>query len=295
MDDADMNESRRGPQRFQSFWYGGPLSPYECLCLKSFIDCGHALDLYTYDSGLAVPTGVRVCDASELVDPNEVFVYQAVGFGKGSPSAFSNLFRAKLMVERGGWWTDTDVVCLTDRLPLVAEFFVRQDADLIAWGVIHFEPRHPVMVRCLDEVMKLGRAVKWGDGGPVLLTRLLNEYGLSDQARPAATCYPIHYSEALDVLRPSRTAALTPRLEASLFLHLWNAMLVFRGVPKTCLPPKGSLLRQYADKHRVDGWAGEYDEHTLEHALSLKAEINACAEEQMRLRAALESDAGPKP
>ena len=77
-------------------------------------------------------------------------------------------------------------------------------------------------------------------------------------------------------------------------------MLVFRGVQKTCLPPKGSLLRQCADRHRVDGWAGEYDEQTLEHALSLKAELNALAEElraeigmkaqeKVRLQAALEA------
>ena len=112
---AKMNAGGRVQHRFQSFWYGGGLSPYEFLCLKSFIDCGHAFDLYTYDPDLAVPAGVQVRDASELIDRSEVFVYQPEGFGKGSPSAFSNLFRSKLMVEKGGWWTDTDVVCLTDR------------------------------------------------------------------------------------------------------------------------------------------------------------------------------------
>jgi hypothetical protein len=275
---ATMNEGDRA-HKFQSFWYGGPLSPYESLCLKSFIDCGHAFDLYTYDPSLAVPAGVRVRDASELIDRSEVFVYQAEGFGKGSPSAFSNLFRSKLMVEKGGWWSDTDVVCLTDRIPAVTEFFARQDADLVAWGIMYFEPRHPVMRQCLDQAKKLGRTVKWGDSGPVLLTRVLKECGLIDRARPASICYPIHYDQALDVLRPSQTAALASKIESSLFLHLWNAMLVFRGVQKTCLPPNGSLLRRYVDKHPVDGWAGEYDEQTLEHALGLKAELNELAQQ----------------
>lgn len=270
-----MSGSGPAQHLFQSFWYGGALSPYELFCLKSFIDCGHAFDLYTYDPNLAVPAGVRVCDASELFSRDEVFVYQAEGFGKGSPSAFSNLFRSKLMVEKGGWWADTDVVCLTGRIPVVTEFFARQDADFVAWGIMYFEPRHPVMVQCLDQGTKLGRTVKWGDSGPRLLTRVLTERGLIDRAQPASVCYPIHYTQALDVLRPSRTAALAGQIETSLFLHLWNAMLVFRGVQKTCLPPKGSLLRQWADKHPVDGWVGEYDEQTLEHALSLKAELNA--------------------
>src|SRR5262249_54280435 len=43
---------------------------------------------------------------------DKVFVYQAEGFGKGSPSAFSNYFRYKLLAEKGGWWIDTDVVRL---------------------------------------------------------------------------------------------------------------------------------------------------------------------------------------
>jgi hypothetical protein len=108
---------------FQSFWHGEALSPYELFCLKSFIACGYAVDLYTYDVNLVVPAGVRVCDAAELASRDEVFVYQSEGLGKGSPSAFSNYFRYKLLAEKGGWWIDTDVVCLTDRIPVVDEFF----------------------------------------------------------------------------------------------------------------------------------------------------------------------------
>lgn len=68
-------------------------------------------------------------------------------------------------------------------------------------------------------------------------------------------------------------------------------MLVHLGVEKTCLPPQGSLLRRWADKHLVDGWIGEYDGHTLECALSVKAELNACAEEKRAVQAALERQA----
>jgi hypothetical protein len=120
---------------------------------------------------------------------------------------------------------------------------------------------------------------------------VLKESGAIDRAAPAAVCYPIHYSQALDVLRPSQTAVLAPRLESSLFLHVWNSMLVHLGVEKTCLPPQGSLLRRWADKHPVDGWIGEYDGHTLECALSVKAELNACAEEKRAVQAALERQA----
>ena len=161
-----MNESRRGPQHFQSFWYGGPLSPYECLCLKSFIDCGHAFDLYTYDPDLAVPAGVRVCDASELFDRNEVFVYQADGFGKGSPSAFSNLFRAKL------WWKRADggpipMSCASPIAFPSSPNSSRAKTRISSRGASSISSRAiPSWFECLDEVTKLGRTVKCGRQRP---------------------------------------------------------------------------------------------------------------------------------
>ena len=51
-------------QLFQSFWWGEPLSPYEWLSLKSFIDFGHRFDLYSFDPHIAVPAQVRVRDAA---------------------------------------------------------------------------------------------------------------------------------------------------------------------------------------------------------------------------------------
>ena len=282
------HENRPAQHRFQSFWHGEALSPYELFCLKSFIDCGYAVDLYTYEADLVVPAGVRVCDAAELVDRDEVFVYQAEGFGKGSPSAFSNFFRYQLLVEKGGWWIDTDVVCLTNRIPAFTEFFARQDTDFVACGTMYFEPRHPVMLRCLDQAMKLGHAVKWGDTGPRLLTRVLGELGYLDRAVPAAACYPIHYSQAVDLLRPSKAAVLAPKAESALFLHVWNSMLVHRGVHKSFRPPKGSLLRKWTDKHPVEGWIGEYDERTLEHGLDLTSQLQASAAEKAQLQVALE-------
>ena len=283
-----MNGSSPAPHRFQSFWHGRALSPYELFCLKSFIDCGYLVDLYTYDADLVVPAGVQVCDAAELLSPDEVFVYQGEGLGKGSPSGFSNLFRYKLLVEKGGWWIDTDVVCLTDRIPVVDEFFARQDNDIVACGTMYFEPRHPVMVQCLEQARKLGRAVKWGDTGPHLLTRVLEERGCVDRALPPSVCYPTHHSQALDALRPSKTVALSPQLDSSLFLHVWTSMLVYLGVQMAFLPPKGSLLRNWAYKHPVDGWIGEYDEQTLDYSATLKAELNASVQERTRLQIMLE-------
>ncbi len=292
-DPGRLVESRQQPRasangparhRFQSFWHGGALSPYERFCLKSFLDHGYEVDLYTYDENLAVPAGVRICDAAEFAGKDEVFVYQAEGFGKGSPSPFSNFFRYKLLAEKGGWWIDSDVVCLSDRIPAVNEFFARQDDESVNGAILYFERGHPVMVQCLAHTITLGRNVKWGDTGPLLLTRVLQECGCLERAVPASACYPVHYTRALDVLRPSSAAVLRSKIESSLFLHLWNASFVHAGVEKDCRPPKGSLLRILVDKHPVEGWRGEHDERTLDYALTLKADIHALQSQLQRLQ-----------
>jgi len=248
---------------FQSFWWGNALSPYEILCLKSFIACGHGFDLYTFDQNIIVPAGVQVCDASQLITKDQFFVYQS-GFGQGSPAAFANLFRYRLLAERGGWWTDTDVVCLSEHVPVFAEFFARQDADVINVALLYFEAHDPVMVHCLDQTMKLGRNVQWGETGPHLLTRVLQQFGRSDRVVSPDICYPVHWTRALDALRPSQASALVEQTRSSLFLHLWNEVLRYVGVQKTHIPPKNSFLRGLIDLYQVGGWMAEYNERDIE-------------------------------
>jgi Glycosyltransferase sugar-binding region containing DXD motif len=129
------------------------------LSLKSFVDFGHDFDLYSFDPHIAVPAQVRVRDAAELADRAEFFVYER-GFGKGSPAGFANLFRYYLLAERGGWWVDTDVVCLSDAIPDYPQFVARQVDGLVNNAVMRFERRHPVMLRCLELAAEKGRSVR---------------------------------------------------------------------------------------------------------------------------------------
>src|SRR4051812_10885773 len=84
----------------------GQLSPLEQLCIRSFIVQGHPYHLYTYDALDNVPAGVTLQDAGQILPKSLIFRNQ-LGKGKGSVAAFSDLFRYKLLLERGGWWVDT--------------------------------------------------------------------------------------------------------------------------------------------------------------------------------------------
>jgi len=273
-------------QLFQSFWWGEPLSRYEWLSLKSFVDFGHDFDLYTFDPHIAVPAQVRVRNAEELAGRDEFFVYED-GFGKGSPAAFANVFRYRLLAERGGWWVDTDVVCLTDAIPAYSRFVARQDEDLVNNAVMRFEPRDPVIVRCLERAVEKGRSIRWGEIGPQLLTQVLGELGQTEHIFDSSVCYPIHYNDALALLHPSQSERVAQRLAGSQLLHLWNGMLANAGVRKSYLPPRGSVLRRLVEQHQVDGWTGEYDEAGLSEATDINARLQAEAARRNELETAL--------
>jgi Alpha 1,4-glycosyltransferase conserved region len=273
-------------QLFQSFWWGEFLSPYEWLSLKSFIDFGHRFDLYAFDPDIAVPAQVRVRDAAELVNRDEFFVYQD-GFGKGSPAAFANMFRYRLLAERGGWWVDTDVICLSDDIPDYPQFVARQEDDLVNIAVMRFPPRDPVMLRCLELTREKGRSVRWGESGPQLLTQVLRESGKTEGIFDSSLCYPIHYNDALTLLQPSQAERVANRLAGARFLHLWNAMLRGFGVRKSYLPPHGSMLRRLVEHHQIGGWTGEYDEAGLSEAADVHARLRAEASRRAELETAL--------
>jgi hypothetical protein len=242
---------------FQSFWIGNKISPYEALALRSFIDYGHSFVLYCYSSRLNVPKGVELRDASTILAKDQCFAYKS-GFGQGSFAACSNLFRYLLLQRSGGWWVDTDVICLTDRIPSYPCFFAYEDSDFINGAVLYFEPGDRLVEQCLNEALRVGRNVTWGEIGPRLLTRKAKALHRFSQAQAQSTCYPLHWSAALQLLDPRKTGDIASATGSSLMLHLWNEIFRQAAICKDFLPPEGSYLGMLAKRHPVKGWRGEY-------------------------------------
>src|SRR6185369_14164179 len=92
----------------QCLWIGPRLSAMERLAIASFLRHGHEVHLYTYGHVAGIPLGTVVRDGNEILPASRIFFYSDCG----SPSGFANFFRYKLLLERGGWWVDTDMVCL---------------------------------------------------------------------------------------------------------------------------------------------------------------------------------------
>ena len=92
----------------QGLWIGPELSVMEQLSVASFLNNGHEYQLYVYDEVSNVPTATVIRDANEILAASRIFQYKH----SRSYAGFANFFRYKLLMERGGWWVETDVVCL---------------------------------------------------------------------------------------------------------------------------------------------------------------------------------------
>lgn len=109
---------------FQSYWSDAPLSLLERTCLTSWVRRAHArVHLYTHDSipklTAQIPAEIRahvtVLDASTIVPRRLKFTYTGPAPKSKRANAFtalpfSDLFRYRLLRDRGGIWMDMDIV-----------------------------------------------------------------------------------------------------------------------------------------------------------------------------------------
>jgi len=239
----------------QSLWIGPLLSPLQQMSVSSFLANGHPFHLYSYDPIDGVPEGTTLCDAATILPRESIFCYQN-GFGKGSHSAFSNLFRYKLLLDRGGWWVDTDLVCLKPfdfAAPYV--FATETDSDWTiqrATCAIRCPQGAPILQHCYDVAHAADKqTLEWGQIGPQLFSSAVTRFGLDDFSMPTETFNPINFFEFEALRAPAFDIS---RLHASYAVHFWNQMWKNSETDPLAVPPSdslyGMLLAKYAPSAR---------------------------------------------
>ncbi|HKU13767.1 MAG TPA: glycosyltransferase [Steroidobacteraceae bacterium] len=246
------------------FWHGPPLSRIERLCMSSFVANGHTVQLHVYEEPQHVPAGVTLCDASQVLPRDALFVHRE----SGSLAVFADWFRYRLLAERGGLWVDTDVVCLRPFTHAGPEIFGWQDQSTINNAVLGLPPDHALarwMVACCERPNRVlpydsrrmrrrkltrrllgrGRAAStWGETGPAGLTAAARHLGCESHAVPFWHFYPIHYLNWRTVFDTGLrdNPALT---DGSYALHLWNEMARREpGFDRNGRFPAGSLFER---------------------------------------------------
>jgi hypothetical protein len=109
-------------------WIGDSLSLMEIASITSFLRFGYEYHLYVFDAPKRVPPGTKLMDAEEILPKRMVYrVSGASEHGGGSITSFANIFRWKLLYERGGFWVDTDLILLRP-LDFDAEYLLAGEA-----------------------------------------------------------------------------------------------------------------------------------------------------------------------
>jgi len=207
----------------QGLWVGKSLSLMEQLSIKSFLANGHEYYLYTYGKVKNIPEGTIIKNGEEILPKQMIFKHQ-IGEGKGSYAGFSELFRLKLLLEKGGIWADLDIVCLKPFDFKEKYIFSSENTPngkiKSNVGVIKV-PRNDFLIEgCYKEAIeKNSKTIRFAEMGPELINFKINKFKLKSFVLPPDAFCPIDYWDFKKVIDPNFYFKIP---KESYAIHLWN-------------------------------------------------------------------------
>ena len=189
--------------KVNGIWYGSELGELEKLCIESWIKNGYEFHLWLYDD-IEVPKSVVVENANHIVQFSEYFTYDE-GHSKGTPVAFSNLFRAELLHQRGGLYVDLDVLCLKP-YHFNKRFVFSEQVDSgwdyhVATCILYSENQGEELFKdWIDWILaKKNKTITHGDLGPNLFTKLIINNKLQKYVLPKDYFCPVDWQSYKDI------------------------------------------------------------------------------------------------
>ena len=236
------------------FWQGPALGIQEHVCIASFVKHGFVANVYTYNDELCVPVGAIRKDAADILPRADLLKYTQAGMS-GNLAAFSDAFRYHLLKKHGGWWFDSDVLCIASVERFIEIFdknesrisFGYQSKNIIASGVLHIDDDN-ILNSLINKLEEKGTNFGWGSIGPLLVSDVIISLNLHKYAENKYTYYPIHYNQIHKMYDPLCNDWCEDQIRNSLAIHLWNEVRRRTCIPGNMLPPEGSFLyRRFLD------------------------------------------------
>ena len=259
-----------------ALWIGGDLSYLEQLCLKSFIDAGQAVRLYTYEGVGNAPEGVEIADANTVL-PQTGFLRHA---RTGSPALHSDLFRYHMLAQHEDLiWADTDAYCVKPFTTRTGHFYAWESDHGLNGGVLGL-PRDSATLAALleftadeyaippwlppDEIAAMEAAreagapvhaaeMPWGVWGPAALTHFLKVTDEVRFAMPRVALYPFEYKDRRLMLRPGVEIGDFVT-EETFSIHLYGRRMRARILTheENAIPRPRSVIGRLLKKHGID-------------------------------------------
>ena len=234
----------------RGLWIGKELSPIEILCIKSYLQNGHEFELYIYDHIKSIPDGTIIKDANRFFPRTEMLTITST-FGSRY-ALFSDLFRYKLLFEKGGWWSDLDAICIKpfdmDQEYIFMQHKYKGNEDKVCSGVIKCPVNAPIMDSCFNSAKSMiesNHNLQYEVIGPAFLAKMVKEFGLEEHAWPPVYFSPIAWYEIKKFLKPY---VLDP---STYSIHLYNEVWTRYNVSKYGIYSKNSIIGMLMQKHAV--------------------------------------------
>lgn len=259
-----------------ALWIAGPLSYLEQLCLKSFLDNGHAVRLYHYGPVENVPDGIELADANAILSGEHYLTHGPTG----SFALHSDLFRYKMLEKTDKMiWADTDAYCVKPFVPVDGHLYGFQSERSINGGVLSFPKDSAAFRKILDFTSDqysvptwykqkyvdwllaekaAGRPVHasqqpWGVWGPAIVTHFLNETGEATYALPQEVLYPFTFGDRRLMVRRRLPNVADFITEKTVSIHFFGRrMRSLLAARHDGTPLRTSVIGRLLTQHGID-------------------------------------------
>jgi hypothetical protein len=240
------------------FW-NGELTKLERMCIKSFVDNGFNVKLWSY-TNLEVE-GAESCDARLILPEESLTKYKQQHHSDmecdeslSSIAVFSDVFRYNVVAKFGGWWFDCDCFCLKH-----SEYFTElrngkllvaglQDTRTVnvASGIFYAEQETAkMMVKYLNVLLDEYNNTfpRWGIVGPEFITDFVQRHKLYHGVTSIEKFYSINGFETHFFINSDLKLVAKALIKNSYVTHIWDSIIKYM-IDKNNFP-KGSLLEEF--------------------------------------------------
>ncbi|MDA0323916.1 MAG: glycosyltransferase [Verrucomicrobia bacterium] len=249
-------EPTPGNRVIQGLWIGDRLRLNEQLSIKSFLAHGHEYHLYAYDPVEGVPDGVLIKDATEIMPRESIFQFHT-----GSYAMFADHFRIHLLLKRGGWWCDLDMICLRpfdleDEVVVISEPEDGYKSAALTNGIMKFPVDAPFGQACLEFLNRVDNETntEWILTNRGMLQHVIAERGCASVVKPPIYFSPLFWGEATPVFTDPKLAGKGRKLmtnRQTYTLHLFNEFWRKNGLDQNARFDTDSLIEQLRRRHGV--------------------------------------------
>jgi tetratricopeptide (TPR) repeat protein len=223
----------------QQLWVGSELSYIEKLSIRSFIACGHETHLYTYADAIDAPPGCVIRDARQILPESDIFAHSSkTRRSQGSLAGFADLFRWKLVHDRGGAWADCDIVCLE---PIASTHIVSTElarvGPVMLPGITNCffaaPPGEAAFARAFETARAADRhELLWGEIGIHKMAQLVAAHGWGDRLTAPSDICPIPSFRIIDAIEAAIDVEEILAITGCRAVHLYNEVMRVVGFDK---------------------------------------------------------------